>query len=142
MRQSVPEHEGATRDERLVAALRAGLPGLLAIYRYGSAESVFEREESDIDLAVLAEKTIDRRLLLDLAAKLALLTGREVDLHDMRQLPVTLRVQIVCQGVRLFAAHRASVEEYDSRVLSDYARLNEERREILADVRARGRIHG
>lgn len=126
----------------MVAVLRAGLPGLQAVYRYGSAGSLHERPESDIDLAVLTTAPVDRRVLPDLAAALALLTGRDVDLNDMRRLPVTLRVQIVTGGNRLFAAERAGAEEYDSRVLSDYAHLNEARRGIIADVRARGRIHG
>lgn len=55
---------------------------------------------------------------------------------------MTLRVQIVVDGVRLYAADTAAAEEYDSRTLSEYVRLNEERRGILQDIRQRGRIHG
>ena len=40
-------------DATIVAALQAGLPGLHAVYRYGSAGGIYERVESDIDLAVL-----------------------------------------------------------------------------------------
>lgn len=69
-------------------------------------------------------------------------TGVVTELNDMRTLPVTLRVQIVTQGRRLFAAHPATAEAYDSRVLSEYAELNEFRRPILGDIRARGSIYG
>lgn len=129
-------------DPLIVATLRQLLPNVEAIYRYGSAGGEFEREESDIDLAVLARYPFDFSLLLRTGAELSRLTGREVDLNDMRRLPVTLRVQIVTGGVRLFAADPAQAEAYDSRVLSDYAYLNEARRGILEDVRARGSIHG
>ena len=77
-----------------------------------------------------------------LAAELVRHVGREIDLNDMRRLPVTLRVQIVTHGQRLFVANRTIVDEYDSRALSDYAHLNEARRGILDDVRARGNIYG
>lgn len=79
---------------------------------------------------------------LQLAAKLSRLTGRDVDLNDLRSLPVTLRVQIVMEGVRLYAKSIPAAEEYDSRTLSDYVRLNEERRGILDDIRRRSSIHG
>ncbi len=132
-------------DSAIVAAARAAVPGLRAIYRYGSAGSVNERLDSDIDLALLVDPP-DSSLCFDkhcrLAAELSLLAGKDVDLSDMRSLPVTLRVQIVTGGVRLFAANEAAAEEYDSRVLSDYARLNEERRAILEDVKKRGSIYG
>lgn len=129
-------------DTAIVAMLRDQLPGVQAIYRYGSAGTEFERPESDVDLAVLAERPIDLQDLLATAAKLTRLLRREVDLNDMQRLPVTLRVQIVTGGQRLFAADHALAEAYDSRVLSDYAHLNEARRGILDDIRMRGSIHG
>jgi predicted nucleotidyltransferase len=132
----------AALDEEIVSTLNAELPGLQAVYRYGSAGGVYERAGSDIDLAVLAEAPLDFTKQCRLAGELARLTGRDIDLNDMRRLPVTLRVQIVTGGQRLFAANLAAAEEYDSRVLSDYAYLNEARRGILDDVRARGSIHG
>lgn len=129
-------------DERIISALRARLPNLQALYRYGSAGSVYARPESDIDLAVLAGHRLTIDETMQLTAQLSQLTGQDVDLHDLRALPVTLRVQIVLDGVRLYAANATAAEEYDSRTLSDYVRLNEERRGILQDVRSRGRIHG
>ncbi len=90
---------------------------------------------------MLLDAPLEFSRLNQIAADLAQLTGRDVDLNDMRRLPVTLRVQIVTQGIRLFAASHGSVEEYDSRVLSDYAYLNEARRGIMEDVRSKGNIH-
>jgi len=129
-------------DAAIVAALQAGLPGLRAAYRYGSAGSAYQRADSDIDLAVLADRRLSFDELSRLTVELMRLTGRDVDLNDLRQLPVTLRVQIVAAGCRLFATDIGAADEYAARTLSDYARLNEERREILADVRRRGSIHG
>jgi uncharacterized protein len=129
-------------DERIVAVLRERLPDLQALYRYGSAGGIYARPESDIDLALLAGRRLTVDETLELTAQLSLITGQDVDLHDLQALPVTLRVQIVLDGVRLYAANIAAAEEYDSRTLSDYVRLNEERRGILQDIRRRGQIHG
>lgn len=139
MLPAIPHHP---LDAPVVATLRRALPGLEAIYRYGSAGGEYERAESDIDLAILADAPLDGRVCARLAAELEAATGKAIDLHDMRRLPVTLRVQIVTSGTRLFAAHPASAEVYDSRVLSEYAELNEFRRPILDDIRERGSIYG
>lgn len=129
-------------DAAVVAALQAGLPGLRAAYRYGSAGGSYERADSDIDLAVLADRSLSFEERMQLSVEMMRLTGRDIDLNDLRQLPVTLRVQIVVDGCRLFAADEGSADEYAARTMSDYARLNEERRYILDDVRQRGSIYG
>lgn len=129
-------------DAQIVAVLRAALPDVEAIYRYGSFGGAHQRPDSDLDLAVLGQRKLDVATRLQLSDLLAAHTGCVIDLNDMRALPVTLRVQIVTQGRRLFAAHPATAEAYDSRVLSEYAELNEFRRPILDDIRARGSIYG
>ena len=129
-------------DDAIVATLRERLGDLRAVYRYGSAGGIYQRPDSDLDLAVLAGHRLSFDEQCALAAALSQLANLDVDLNDMRNLPVTLRVQIVTAGARIYAAHEPEAEEYDSRILSDYARLNEERRGILEDIRHRGRIHG
>ena len=129
-------------DSAIVAALREDLPGLQAVYRYGSAGGPYERADSDIDIAFLADRPLAFKERLTLAVKLMRITERDVDLNDMHTLPLGLRVQIALNGKRIYAAHTAEAEEYDSRTLSDYVRLNEERREILADIAQRGSIYG
>lgn len=129
-------------DARIVAVLREVLPNVEAIYRYGSFGGIYQRPDSDLDLAILDQHKLGAATRLQLSELLAAQTGCIVDLNDMRTLPVTLRVQIVTQGRRLFAAHPATAEAYDSRTLSEYAELNEFRRPILDDIRARGSIYG
>jgi hypothetical protein len=135
-------HSLALLDARIVAVLREVLPDVEAIYRYGSFGGAYQRADSDLDLAVLGRQKLDVATRLQLCNLLTAQTGVVTELNDMRTLPVTLRVQIVTQGRRLFAAHPATAEAYDSRVLSEYAELNEFRRPILDDIRARGSIYG
>lgn len=129
-------------DDTIVTHLRETVPGLHAIYRYGTAGGVYERTESDIDLAILADKPLDMTEQIQLGTQLMRRCGRDIDLNDMRALPLGLKLQIILDGARLYATDIAAAEEYDSRVLSDYVRLNEERREILNDIAQRGRIYG
>ena len=63
-------------------------------------------------------------------------------LNDMQKLPVTLRVQIILQGERIFCKDQVTAETYDSHTLSDYVRLNEERQYILKDIQQREQIYG
>jgi len=69
-------------------------------------------------------------------------TGRDIDFYDMKKYPVTLRVQIVLEGNRIYSKDLIAAETYDTHVLSDYVRLNEERRLILKDVQQREQIYG
>lgn len=130
------------QDAAIVEAIRARLPDVRIVYRYGSAGGAYEREESDLDIAVLAGHALSLDEKLSLSVALQEICGKEADVNDLRSLPVTLRVQIVTTGARLYASDTAAAEEYASRTLSDYVRLNEERREILEDVRRRGSVYG
>jgi hypothetical protein len=57
------------RKESLIALLKHRLPGLLAIYGFGSRihhQGVTARPDSDLDLAVLLEGYADPVILFDL----------------------------------------------------------------------------
>ena len=129
-------------DPLIIKTIIAELPDVLAIYRYGSAGSKYERPDSDIDIAILANHIVPFQKMTELAATLMDVTERDIDISDLQKLPVTLRVQIVMQGERIFCKDQVAAETYDTHTLSDYVRLNEERRYILKDIQQRERIYG
>ena len=129
-------------DQIIVDTILKQLPEIKAIYRYGSAGTIYEREESDIDIAVLAGKELTFEEISKVSAALMEVTSREIDLLDLTRLPVTLKVQIVLQGSRLYSANRLDSESYETYVLSDYVRLNEERQGVLKDISQSGQIYG
>jgi predicted nucleotidyltransferase len=131
-----------TIANNLIAALLEAIPGCLAIYRFGSWGSASARPESDIDLAVLPCRPLAPLSRWELSQKLAVVAGREVDLVDLLQASTVLRMQVVGHGERIHCADRSRVERFEDLVYSSYARLNEERRDILDDIRKRGSIHG
>lgn len=139
--------EGQSHSQRqsLAAAvelLRSRLPGLRAVYLFGSRASGTSHSESDYDFAVLADAVIGSVESVELAEDLAAQLGGDVDLVDLATASTVLRSQVVGNGTPLYLDGGMDLEATLDLYLADYARLNEERAEILADIRSRGNIHG
>ena len=64
-----------------------------------------------------------------------------IDLVDLRSVPTDLQAQIISKGKRTLVREFNRVEIFEDFVYSSYARLNEERRFILADIQQRGSIY-
>lgn len=126
----------------LVERLRQELPGLLAVYRFGSFGTEHEHPGSDLDLAVYAGTPLPVAKLWHLAQELATEVGRDVDLVDLAAASTVMRAQVVHGGERLYCADKLACETFENYVYSSYARLNEERRGILQDIRRRGSVYG
>jgi len=125
-----------------VADLRSAIPDLVAVYLFGSTARGDGNRESDVDLAVLARARIPTATLFDLTACLESRLHRSVDLVDLRAAPAVLRVQVLADGELLDDADPVRRGEFECFAFADYARLNEERAGILADVYGTGRVHG
>ena len=127
--------------DRALALLRPALPGLQAVYVFGSRADGTATAESDLDLAVLAPRPLDPvarwRLQEDVAAAL----GRDVDLVDLRSATTVMQAQVL-GGRVAWEGDRAARQSFEVVVCSAYASLNEERAGILDDVRQRGRVYG
>jgi uncharacterized protein len=121
--------------------LRGHVPGLMAVYLFGSAASGGQHAGSDIDLAVLGASPLDPVARFELAGNLAALLRRDVDLVDLLAASTVLRAQIVVHGRLVYEGDATRRMAFEMRVLSAYALLNEERAGILEDARQRGRIH-
>lgn len=127
--------------EKVIQLMREAVPELLAVYRFGSQAQGAARSESDVDLAFLALRAVSPKAGLALREELSLLLSRDVDLIDLRVASTVLRMQVISTGQCLFSADDRKREQFETMVYSSYARLNEERREILNDIRARGRVY-
>lgn len=125
-----------------VEAIRAALPRVQAIYLFGSRATGGAGPASDTDLAVLAAEPFDELVRYSLASHLSELLHTEVDLVDLQRCSAVMRVQVLGGSHLLLDAAPAARMAFEAFALADYARLNEERRGILDDVRARGTIHG
>jgi predicted nucleotidyltransferase len=127
---------------KIAELLSTRINGLQSIYVYGSFATGHANENSDLDIAILADTRLDLDLRLELAVKLSGMIGRDIDLIDLRRVPTVMQMQVVQHGLRIYSPDLATCDAFEDFVFSSYARLNEERRDILNDVISRGNIYG
>jgi len=115
---------------------------VLGVYVFGSTAAGSTREGSDLDLAVLAAARLPAMRVWELAQSVAGRIGCDVDLIDLRAVSTVMRMQVMAHGERLACADPEACGVFEDFVYADFARLNEERAAILADIRQRGSVYG
>ncbi|MGP3777962.1 type VII toxin-antitoxin system MntA family adenylyltransferase antitoxin [Halanaerobium saccharolyticum] len=103
------------------------------IYLFGSYAKGNARPDSDLDLAFLSSKEIDDYQRFLTAQKLASKLNIEVDLIDLKKASTVFKAQII-QGKLLYAEDKKQKQEFEMLTLKKYARLNEERKEIIDKI--------
>lgn len=93
------------------------MPEVSAVYLFGSAASGQMHGNSDIDLALFSIQKLDSLRLWHLSQKLAVITGRDVDLVDLHAASSVLRMQVIFSGERLFCADKMVCEQFEDIVL-------------------------
>ncbi len=125
------EWDLAAIDRSIVERLRAAF-GARLIYRFGSTAAGGARfPESDVDVAFLADREADPVCVFDLGNALAGETGVDVDLVDLRGASTVMRKEVYVNGVCIYEDRPETRAYFEMYALSDYARLNEERRPVL-----------
>ncbi len=128
--------------DQIAPELLSRLPGIQAIYLFGSRANGAPHAGSDLDIAVLADVGHAEVALWETAQALASRLGVDVDLVDLGAVSTVMQMQIINGTRRLYCRNEQRCEEFEDRVFSAYARLNEERAEILRDIENRGNVHG
>lgn len=116
-------------------------PEALGIWVYGSFADGRARRDSDVDVAILAERPV--RLgwdAMEQVGELASRLGRDVDLVDQRSVSTVLRREIAARGRRVAARDPFACDLFETASLSMFQRLNESQREHLEQIRARGTV--
>ncbi len=129
-------------DDAATALLTESVPGIIAIYRFGSSVTGHSRPDSDIDLAILADRRLDPHVRFDLQDRLSAALRRPVDLVDLRSATTVMASQVVTTGVVVHDGDPVLRGVFEDYVYGAYARLNEERRGILERVAAEGTVYG
>ena len=133
-------------EKAVVAEVRKRFPDIEAVYLFGSFADGTQDDGSDLDLALLFCPPLDRKqrknlFIHPLHAQLQELTGRKVDLLNLRQMPTVLQKEIVMLGRRIYCANEVVADEFDLGVMSRYQKLNQERAEILQQFETTGRAY-
>ena len=129
-------------DAAAIRIINEAIPDAIAIYRFGSSVTGETHPGSDVDLAVLAPRPLPPLERFDLQERLASALGRSVDLLDLRSATTVMRMQVVSKGRLLATGDAAETGRFEDYVFSSYARLNEERKEILEQVLREQTVYG
>ena len=129
-------------DDALAATLTREFPGLVAAYRFGSTVSGQTHAESDVDVAILGDAPIGATRLFDAKVRLEETARTTIDLVDLLASSTVLRMQVISGGVPIVVREERLRSQFEDYVFSSYARLNEERREIIERIRREGTVHG
>ncbi len=111
------------------------------IILFGSAAEERLRDDSDIDLAFLSEKSLSEYEVFIIAQELANELGRDVDLIDLRKASTVFKANILGTGKIIYSSDENRKHEFQINTFKDYALLNEERKEILDRTMERGSIY-
>ncbi len=136
-----PANNAPVKAGPIIAAIRAAFPKTLAIYAFGSRINGTAHSASDLDLAVLTTGYAKPLQLWELSSDLAEITGRAVDLLDMRAASTVMQYQILQTGRRLWGQEPAA-GLFECFVLSEKTALDTARAGLLADVQQTGKIYG
>ena len=134
--------ENGRDDDLIIETLRGALPDVVAIYRFGSTATGQAVRDSDVDIAVLPAAPIESSFRWDLQERLAMALHRPVDLVDLLKASTVMRMQVLESAILLFEHDPAARLRFETAACSGYARLNEERRAILDQVRREGTVYG
>lgn len=130
---------------QLIRHLVAKLPGLIAIYLFGSASRGELRPDSDIDIGFLCDPSqakLGEFELWELRAELEGIAHRDVDVIDCSLADPVLRAEIMLHGDRVFSSN--DTKALEAEILSQ--RLREDfgisMRPLLEDVFSSGQAAG
>lgn len=116
---------------------------MVAVYLHGSYGTEYMRDESDIDIAFLSEIRLTREESIVFSVALQQAWGDErIDVADLRQSDTVFVAQVVANGERIYTGNELAAQRFEMTALSKYARLNEERAAIIADIKQRGKVYG
>jgi len=123
-----------------VPILKRLIPGLAAVYVFGSESRGDTRPDSDLDLAFVADPPVSASLVEGARQALELALGRDTDLVDLSRVSAILARQVLIDGDRI-AAFRPSVADLlEVRLMRDYEDLKYRRAGIESDIAERGRV--
>ncbi|MFC3882036.1 nucleotidyltransferase domain-containing protein [Bacillus songklensis] len=111
------------------------------IYLFGSQATKHIHNESDFDIAYLSKQKLNHYERFMLAQELAAKLNRDVDLIDLEQASTVFQAQVINRGKILLCSNENERALFEMRTLKNYARLNEERQDVLKNITERGRVY-
>ena len=127
--------------DAIIRKVLSVVPTCIALYQFGSEAKGQAYAGSDLELAFLSFAPLPPVQRFDLEQDLVSLLHKNVDLIDLRQASTVMKMQVISSGKCIFSKNDGERDRFETWVYSSYARLNEERREILNDIQKRGSVY-
>lgn len=111
------------------------------IILFGSTVKGNTNKNSDVDIAFLSDKKLDKYQLFMIAQELASKLNQDVDLIDLNQASTVFQAQVVHTGKVIYCVDEQKKAQYELKTLKMYTKLNEERLPILRNIDESGSIY-
>jgi uncharacterized protein len=111
------------------------IPSITGIYLFGSYAVELATSASDIDIAILTNENLPAVHKWNIQEELASILDKDVDLVDLKDASVILRVEVIDNGRRIFTGNHYECDNFETTTYSMYADLNEIRMDILNDIK-------
>lgn len=127
-----------TIQEKIIDYFMDKKPKLL--YLFGSYAKNINRDESDIDIAVLLETSMESKEKYKYKMELVDLLEKEIDLIDLFDANIILKHQIVTTGKNLFCRSNLERDEFKYGVISCYYQYREDIDIVKKSIKKRGYV--
>ncbi|MCP8970108.1 type VII toxin-antitoxin system MntA family adenylyltransferase antitoxin [Ectobacillus ponti] len=104
------------------------------IYLFGSRAGGQTHPGSDFDIAYISEKKFDTYGRFIISQELAASLNADVDLIDLQMASTVFQTQVIASGVVLYCSDELKRATFEMYTLKKYARLNEERADVLENL--------
>lgn len=120
-------------------------PKVVAVYLYGSFTKGTAREDSDIDLAILAEKSsISSDLQIEAMSDLGLILGKEVEVQNLNICKTTFAYRVISEGKIIYEKNPKQRVIFETEIMRRYFDMRpllDEFSEQITSLARSGRIN-
>ncbi len=106
--------------EIIIDFLKKNVPGIFAIYLYGSFANNCANAESDVDIAFLTDAKITSVKKWKIQEALAAKIDKDIDLVDLKDASVVLRKEVVEKGILIYSSDKYKTESFEMTTISMY----------------------
>ena len=124
----------------IVHLIRAEVPEVQVVYVFGSYATGQENEQSDLDIAFLAEADLSGLALYNLRQTLAAKLKKDVDIIQLKDASLVLRNEVVQGGEPIFTADGFDRPNYEMLTISTFLDFQETTRGLREDIKKRGYV--
>ncbi|UPM52601.1 type VII toxin-antitoxin system MntA family adenylyltransferase antitoxin [Gottfriedia acidiceleris] len=111
------------------------------IFLFGSAAQNRMRPDSDLDIAYLSDTELSNYERFLFSQEIANLLNMNVDLIDLNHASTVFQAEIIHSGKVIYCSDDFRRVIFEMKTLKMFAKLNEERKEILDKIKERGSIY-